>query len=291
MDTLLYGDSSAMAASAATCLQDPYYGLAQKDSNVTMAYLYWDGSFYYRVNLTAPYVSVVSVSAALPQPPRLGNTGGGDYVDISLALVILALFGIFVLLLLQQVLGRNLRIIRPLYKFQRWFFDPLHHTYDDMDDDDESYGRGNEYTVGEDVIPLSMGGRKGGDPSKYRAYFTEAEEWLNGTHSPGGDMELVNRRQMSSPDLLEMRTMSGNNGSSHPNDDSFRSFQSAEGDEDGAGLDEMKSRLQAEIPIRLIRDPELVDLPDLKSKSKVAVPVSLTESSAQAASSKVSNSL
>jgi hypothetical protein len=48
-------------------------------------------------------------------------------------------------------------VCRPLYQFQRLFFDPLEHTWDAMVDD-EMKGQGTEFSFGEDAIPLSMGG-------------------------------------------------------------------------------------------------------------------------------------
>jgi hypothetical protein len=319
MNALLYGDSTAMAGAAAICLQDPRYGISSLSASAisnstdtttettttttTTVYLYWDGSFYYRVNLTAPYLTVVPLTATMPHPPRLDvYSGGGNFVDWTLALMILGLFLIFILLLLQQILGRNLRIIRPLYKFQRWFFDPLEHTLDDMVDD-EMKGQGTEYNFGEDVIPLSMGGRIAGyspshktaTPSRYQDFFPAAEAWLNGSaHSYETDEELemttraigTSSSSSGKNGLEHARTTpnNSNNGSNRMGGDSSslqHSYHSDEGDTGAVSFDEMKSRLKDDsMPsVRLGRDPDLVDLPDLKSRSKVAVPVSLSEGS------------
>jgi hypothetical protein len=66
-------------------------------------------------------------------------------------------------------------------------------------------------------------------------------------------------------------------------DESLRhSWHSEEGDNSGNGSasdDNMKGRMKDDMPVRLGRDPDLVDLPDLKRTSKVAVPVSLSEGS------------
>jgi hypothetical protein len=300
MNALLYGDSNAMASAAATCLQDPRYGIASSAGDTastgdnsssttpptTTVYLYWDGSFYYRVNLTAPYLKVVPVTATMPHPPHTDvYSGGGNFVDWTLALMILGLFAIFILLLLQQILGRNLRIIRPLYKFQRWFFDPLEHTLDDMVDD-EMKGQGTEYTFGEDVIPLSMGGRKpftheSPSSSRYQDFFPAAEAWLNGDTTNDVELEMTGR--------AVTRSSSGNGGLEHERsngsinrmgDESLHhSYHSEESDSGMGSLDDVKGRLKDDMPVRLARDPDLVDLPDLKRTSKVAVPVSLSEGS------------
>jgi hypothetical protein len=147
-------------------------------------------------------------------------SGGGNVVDWTLALMILGLFAIFILLLLQQILGRNLRIIRPLYKFQRWFFDPLEHPLDDMVDDERGEmgvikGQGTEYNFGEDVIPLSMGGRRPSTPTRtsgggYRDFFPAAEAWLSGSSHPLTDDELE-------LEMTHKATTLGGNGNGHEN--------------------------------------------------------------------------
>jgi hypothetical protein len=269
-NALLYGDSTAMADAAAMCLHDPIYGLSTNATNfTTTAYLYWDGSFYYQVSLAAPYVKVVPLTTTMPQPPQLNASSGGDLVDWSLALMILALFAIFILLLLQQILGRNFRIIRPLYKCQRWFFDPLHHTFDDMEDD-ERKGRGTAFSFGEDVIPLSMGGRKPASPPRYRDFDPD---------HLSRDVELEMTERLRTSLSANALKKSSSNGSGRMGDESFHSYNSDEGDNGGVPLEEKKSRLQDEIPVRLARNPDLVELPHLKSRSKVAVPVSLSEGS------------
>ena len=279
MEALLHGDANVMADAAAECLENPRYGIVSSSHAVsnatttTTAYLYWDGSFYYRVNLTAPYIQVVPLIVTMPQPPRLDIWDGGDIVDWSLALMILALFAIFMLLLLQQVLGRNFRIIRPLYKCQRWFFDPLHHSFDDLVDDEM---QGTAYSFSEDVIPLSMGGRKVASPSlRYRDFFPAAEAWLNGsTH----EVEMTGRLGTPNDNGLDDTRLSTSIGSGRLNNDSAHSYHSDEVDTGAVNMEEMKSRLQEDIPVRLVRDPDLVDLPDLRSRSKVAVPVRLVDS-------------
>jgi hypothetical protein len=189
-----------------TTRQSRFPSSTSTSPTTTTVYLYWDGSFYYRVNLTAPYIKVVPVTATMPHPPHADvYSGGGNFVDWTLALMILGLFAIFILLLLQQILGRNLRIIRPLYKFQRWFFDPLEHTLDDMVDD-EMRGHGTDYTFGEDVIPLSMGGRKPftTPSSRYQDFFPAAEAWLNGEMNDDVELEMTGR--------AATRSSSNNNG-------------------------------------------------------------------------------
>jgi hypothetical protein len=63
-------------------------------------------------------------------------------------------------------MGRNLKVIRPLYRYQRWFFEPTRCEFSSIMKDDESestLGAGQQYTFGGDVIPLSIGGRRSGN--------------------------------------------------------------------------------------------------------------------------------
>jgi hypothetical protein len=79
-------------------------------------------------------------------------------------------------------------------------------------------------------------------------------DWLNGVHVADpilGDMELIERP----------RTGSGNNMRSFRRGLSFQSDQHSD---------------EEDTPIRLFRDPNLVDMPNLTSNSKVAVPVSVS---------------
>jgi hypothetical protein len=85
----------------------------------TTAYLFWDGTYYYRVNLTAR-----DSTAASAVPPVLG-IGRKHVVDWAIALLLAITAAVGCLLFLQQVMGRNLKVIRPLYRYQRWFFEPM----------------------------------------------------------------------------------------------------------------------------------------------------------------------
>ena len=248
------GDAFAMTRSSALCFSDPLFGLVVDDDNSTSAYLYWDGTFFVHVQLVPPYMSVQPLQYNLPQPKTAASMGGGDVVDWTLALLLTLSVGVGFLLLLQQVMGRNLRIIRPLYKFQRWFFDPMHYDSGPMDDRSEigsRTGGGHEYMFGEDVIPLSMGGRRAsavqvirvGDGTWRSTTTTTAP--THHSHHSGGDLEMVLR---------------GSNGSHD---------SGANSEDSDVMLDEMASETTTS---RLFRDPDLVDLPDLTSTTKVAVP-------------------
>ena len=318
---LLSGDAASMVATVALCFSDPAYGLAPpppppppskalgdnknntetgvgKNTTTqaaaatttkaivpTTAYLYWDGTFYFRVDLVPPYISVAPLEYRLPRPKQAGmGVTGDDFVDWSLALLIAVMFAIGLLLLLQQVSGRNFKIIRPLYRFQRWFFDPTHCDLQAMDDFSEAgfpRGMGREYTFGEDVIPLSMGGRRATTPTRddndnghghgisslFASSGSKHYHHLRGQSN--GDLELVSRTSSHTRSSSHTKLRGNTGGSSHHSlssiDESERSFE-----EFSAGIEDIDPP-----PTRLFRDPDLVDLPNLTSTSKVAVPVSM----------------
>jgi hypothetical protein len=311
-DAIQSGVGSSVAQAVALCFSDPLYGIASatatsntvpssptnSTSNATLAsnassssaastppkrptttaYIYWDGVYYYQVELTAPYVTVTSSVQSMPQPPVMG-IGREDFVDWAIALLLLACAAIGFLLLLQQVMGRNLKVIRPLYRYQRWFFAPTQFAWKDIvgaTDDNESIstrGVGQQYTFGEDVIPLSMGGRppswflNGRNNSHHSVHHSFDDDdnvlamldddYYDDTHDTIlGDLELTESGgRPRSPTNLHSQ--------SYDRGLSFHSENSAMDDDldlriggGGGGM--------GPPPIRLYRDPNLVDLPDCK---------------------------
>jgi hypothetical protein len=117
-DNLLSGDGDLMANALQNCFTDPVYGIAGADS-LTNAYLYVDGSHYYRLNLTAPYLRVQSSVNTLPKPV-VSPDGKSDVVDYGLAFLIIGCFcfGLVVMLHHIRVLDWDERL-----QF-RWFFHP-----------------------------------------------------------------------------------------------------------------------------------------------------------------------
>lgn len=153
-----------------------------------------------------------------------------------------------------------------------------------------------EYTFAEDVIPLSMGGRMAVPPPR-RTYMTRgsgsdrnkqrdgcallsdreenSEDWLDGPPAAEGGTAAT---------LSEMELVARKKPSSRPASTNDLLFGSG----DLVGLDDIQTEnlgtetgsTQAMLAAhRFLRDPDYVDLPDLKSKSKVAVPVGVTSSS------------
>ena len=317
MEALFNGDGSAIATILSPCLSDPLFGIAKPDENgtlVSQAYLYLDGSSYYKLNLSYPFMQVVSVEHTLPQPRDFGGSGGGvDFVDWSLALLLLfvTLFGI--LMLIQQVFGGYVKLIRPLFDFQMWFFNPLH--YEDIKttmeveeniSQSQQHGMGHAHTFGQDAIPVSMGGRRPFVPmspvrgnnevrrKKSRIDDDDDDDVevreripLNGSGEHQDESESSN--EMCEIEMTEAKTPPinrefgrGTSRGSAGSADSASSFGFVEnvGTTNGiVGNMELLVNdhriMEKGLPSRLARDPEMVDMPNLKSTSKVAIPVGI----------------
>lgn len=265
VESMLSGDGALVAQALQRCWTDPLYGMATGNSTTVVGYMYLDGNFYFRMDLTPPYFDIVAAQMQIPQ--ALGGSNGSmitpdDFVDWTLAFCIMGFFLVGLFAFLQQF---GLRL--AFYKRQKFFFDPTQQNRDDDDYDDSFYGmnglrrvnsnnhslvygEGNEHGFSEDVIPLSMGGRRPIVRSSH----------LLVTNSPGsadrrmldievdGHLELVD---VSSP-MLSLSRMP-------PLDDQMAAA----------------SPTTQVPPPRFTRDPDLVDMPSLRSRSKVARPVTL----------------
>ena len=258
---LLSGNGPLMTASVVTCFTNPQYQLADDDGSV-LFYLYVDGATYYRLNLTMPYVNVATVDRPIPLPPLEATSGGGDFVDWTLLCLFIAFLSVGVVLVFQRIGFKFL--FPPMYKSQKWFFSPTSSGYDSEEEEANlQMGQGFEHAFGEDVIPFSMGGRR---PHVHPVALRKRQvgvstentsdlyvESTNGRHESHGDVEMV--VDPLSPPSVAM----------HGKSDSLSS---------GGGR--MKSGpIIMDLPDRLARDPDLVDLPNLSSRSKVAVPVAI----------------
>ena len=253
MDGLLSGDGDSMAAIiTSNCLMDPQYGIAaiDQDGNVTAhVYLYRDGSLYWKLDLVHPYFTVEKVNRPLPKPADLSNNGvGGDLIDWVLALLVMSMVLVGIVMIIQQM---NTKISDRLYILQRWFFNPTKYDYEG----DLLVTDSNE--LGEDGVPISMGGRRATTTTRYRDSPSSKsnddpsdDDDDNDIVESNGDVEMRNLSSVHSGSLQRMRS--------------------------GESLD-MRSRGSAdddEIAARIrLRNPDLVDLPSLSSTSKVATPV------------------
>lgn len=260
-EALLSGNGQSMALTASLCFSDPIYGIRERNESV--AYLYWDASYYFSLKLVHPYIRVVPETWIPPQPPSLSVSPfarGGGAVDWSLAILILTATLVGIFLLIQRLNPSSSWRSQWFYKYQRWFFDPMHHNYDEEADDEEIKRVLGSGAVRQHRIPFAMGAR----PTS--AYLHagirrrgNSKELFVGRHldddsvgGSGGDVELV---------------VASNNES----DDDRGAFSDQEED----FMDEAMSG--STHSHRLFRDPKLVELPDLTGSSKVAVPVSVDD--------------
>jgi hypothetical protein len=262
---LLSGDGAVMMATVAQqCFRKRMYGLARHNSTAANAFVYWDGNFFFKVRLTNPYVQVVAVSRGIPQPSHAQleshqQLQQGDLVDYLLAAFVLAFTLLGLLLLVQQVMGRNLRIVGRLYGFQRRLFHPTQYA-DGAFDIDGQQGQ-DVHAFGRSAIPLSMGGRISKTVARNlsRSWLDEDEFGIDDLEQ---DLELVSPRSRHNSDV----------GISHgisPNINGIATV--TENERDLA----MVRGTSTPVPERFFRDPDHVDMPDLRSRSKVAVPVSV----------------
>ena len=125
IESLLSGDGDLMTNVIQTCFSDPKYGIQEFEDEIndlplsTNAYLYVDGSHYYRLNLTAPFFNVQPSINSLPKT-NMVPLGKSDIVDVGLAFAIIGgfFFGVVVMLHHIRVLDWDERL-----RF-KWFFHP-----------------------------------------------------------------------------------------------------------------------------------------------------------------------
>jgi len=288
MDSLLSGDGTMMSSIIATCFTNPTYEISSPDANRTTPteiYLFRDPSTYYKLELTSPYLKFAKLNRPLPNAAALHlNYGtGGNALDWTLAISIFFSLFLMVLLICQQM-GNN--YVEIIYKCQRRVFNPrnLDHNGDSVTGGQS----GSHFVFGKSGIPLSMGGRRSSySPLKngqtlqklmVNESFTDDDfdcdgadqdlRPLSSNHLQGSHQQpthLLSSRE------LEMISFESDAHAHHRRrtsrtssyrDNSESSAGSSEDDED-----------PLDVPDRWLRNPDLVELHSLKSKSKVAIPV------------------
>lgn len=255
MDGLLSGDGATMTSIVTQCLTREKYGIASVNENGTAtinAFLFVEGSTYYKLKMTSPYLEIAKINRALPKAvTRSEFEGGGELIDFVLAFLVLSAIFLLVLALLQQV---GYECFQSLFRCQRWFFNPRKYDYE---------GNTLDNVVGSFVsvgggIPLSMGGQSP-NVSPFitrRSSRKFAELELRKSHLVGssGFQECTLEVEMSNLSNGRLKQMLSDHASS------------------GSVTDDMDEILSV-VPERLFRDPDLVEMPHLKSTSRVAVPV------------------
>mmetsp|Transcript_46563 Transcript_46563/g.113412 ORF Transcript_46563/g.113412 Transcript_46563/m.113412 type:complete len:740 (-) Transcript_46563:422-2641(-) len=263
MDNILSGDGSMMSSIITACLSNPKYEIAVAGDNgtiVTDAYLYRDSSFYYKLELTSPYLSVVKLNRGLPRAVLLSDFGaGGDAVDWMIALTI-GFSVLFMVLLICQQMGNNW--VGSIFRCQRWYFNPRKHDYEG----DAMHGvqSGALFFFGESGIPLSMGGKRSsyspvGQQDTLQNVMAEVHENDENVLYPPLSSQMARRTRTMSDSSMELEMSELNNEQLQRE----KSNTSLASEDDSVDV----------VPERLLRDPGLVELPSLKSKSRVAVPV------------------
>ena len=260
MDGLLSGDGATMTSIVTQCLTREKYGIASTNGNGTVsidAFLYLEGTNYYKLKMTSPFLEIAKINRALPVAVKRSELiGGGEPVDFVLAFLVLSSVFLLVIFLLQQV---GYECCHSLFRCQRWFFNPRKYDYEGNTLDT----LGGSVDADEDVIPMSMGGRASKSPSLLPRTSTPKSSRT----SPGPDSPELNTTSSGgsrgSQVELEMSILSSGHSSLMSSD------RKPQGDLSG---DDVEVNL-AVVPERLFRDPDLVDMPHLKSTSRVAIPV------------------
>jgi hypothetical protein len=265
MDGLLNGDGAMMTnIISTTCFANLQYGIASLDEegNLTShAFLYRDGSLYWKLEMIPPYFTIEKVNHPLPKAADMQTIGGGgDLLDWTLAFVVLfmILFGIVVIV--QQM---NIKLFEKLYHLQRWFFNPTKYDYEgDLHIDSNASV---QFDYGEDGVPISMGGKRT-VASRYRDR-TDLQE----IQSIRSNTSLVSSSSIDSSGDVELCEINGPLNSMNSNNDSIGTRNKRV--TINTQLSTSYSNEESYYSKRFMRNPDLVDFPNLSSNSKVATPV------------------
>jgi len=228
------------------------------DKKETLGYLFVDSSTYYRLNLTFPYLEVRTLHPNMPAPHPL-QQGKGSVVDWMFVLMIVGgfLYGIYKILHHVRLIDdfknlgvcfkRCLNLKESPYAYanenegEGFVMDPTSSRNSRSNEKTMFAGGGNPHNFGQDAIPPSMGGKMTGGPSAKRTYE---------------DMKVING--------VTVLGVSGNGS---------RNSKKKHDDEEEEEDMELGA-LENSMDVRIQRDPDLVDLPNLVSRSKVALPLS-----------------
>lgn len=264
MAGILSGDGAIMSNIITNCFTNPQYGIAslEEDGNLTtQAYLYRDGSLYWHLELAPPYFTVDKVDRPLPRVADLSSDGeGGDMVDWTIAFIVLGMLLLGIVVILQQM---GYKLFYRMYLLQRWFFNPSKYDYEgDLHDfGDETVS----FHFSDNGVPISLGGRR------TTSSYTSRDGLLNGSeeldadrdHSTSSSSDGVDDERMGDVELSQIPTHRSLSSSSmmRPTSPPYSNLSSPTFDDDST------------YSKRIRKNPDLVDLPNLTSSSKVATPV------------------
>jgi hypothetical protein len=280
MGNLLSGDGSLMSSIITTCFTDPHYEIGTVDENGTVtadAFLYRDSSFYYELELVSPYIAVTRLNRPMPRTIYHNDTGsGGDSLDWFLALSLAATVLMMVLLICQQM-GKN--YIPAVARCQRWFFNPRKYDYEG--NTVSGVHSGPLFFFGESGIPPSMGGRSSTYSPVHRREFEDgaiANQMLF-SHEDDEDLHVPSLHYQGKDERaqleIEMKSLSPKFHTPPPARMGSGLRRSPSGQSLGSADDDAEVTLEKSLPVpdRFLRDPNEVEMPSLKSKSRVAIPV------------------
>jgi hypothetical protein len=277
MDSLLSGDGAMMSSIVSTCFSNPRYEITSPDANRTAPteiYLFRDPSTYFKLELTSPFLEVTKLNKPLPNAATISSVygTGGDALDWSLAISIFLSLLLGILLICQQM-GK--RYVACIFKCQRSFFNPRNH--DNEEDAVSGVQSGSHFFFGKSGIPVSMGGQQSSysplTNGKTLQNVIVAESFMeddpDGADLLSPNLQPKHHRRLSSSRELEMVNFGSDALSPAP----LRSPTYKDKNSDSSSDSSEDGEIAIEIPDRLLRDPDLVELHCLKSKSKVAIPV------------------
>lgn len=302
MLNLLSGDGSLVTSILSTCFSDPKYkirkenglteGTKKNDSysinhvSTTHAYLYIDGTNYYRLNLTPPYWDSIAVFQEIPKPQVVPD-GSGDIIDWSLALVIIGCLFLGILVMFHHMGMMNIDSRLQC----RNFFHSTHSL---------NYPKKNQYMSSGLLAPSFQKCEKNSDSSK-----SSKENKLRDENVPCKfvDDETYNIKcyedsvSKSRENQEERFVISGDfdvqlkafaNKTSHveslnyeehieKRESSNHNYEKVDKGHTTIVNEDLSYR-NVWLPsyLGIGRDPDLVDFPDFRSSSKVAIPPSST---------------
>ena len=264
MTGILSGDGAMMSSIITNCFTNPQYGIAslEEDGNLTtQAYLYRDGSLYWHLELAPPYFTVDKVDRPLPRVADLSSDGeGGNMVDWTIAFIVLGMLLLGIVVILQQM---GYKLFYRMYLLQRWFFNPSKYDYEgDLHDfGDETIS----FHFSDNGVPISLGGRRTTSSDTSRDGLLNGREELDADrdHSTSSSSDGVDDERMGDVELSQIPTHRSLSSSSkmRPTSPPYSNLSSPTFDDDST------------YSKRIRKNPDLVDLPNLTSKSKVATPV------------------
>jgi hypothetical protein len=282
-NALLSGDGKLMMSTLTTCFESTSIG--------NIVYLYVDGVTYYRLNLTKPYWNTSILNEPLPAP-FLYAQGQSDALDWSLAILILGGFflGVYFILIQSGIVKTTpvsvRRCLNTFFRSDRpnLFTNGSYNTF-----------RSKKYSD----LPAS----------EDNSYYSEDTDSLEGEHNHPSDLNTMDEAGNNDgiySNCIEMRESSThvnvlqdqNSGTFIVEDllseklEPLRKLRNADDVSDtrldsktGSSLKSFGSNLALETDIahsRSLQVTDVVERANLKSTTKVAVPVSIAKRISQA---------